>query len=103
MKKLFVGALICLSGVASHAHEAPLSAADKALLSQVTQDQYQALIYTVSECGFEPSARVAVTLLKSAALPAITAAVVRYNEPAPVLDTKACAAFGLHTTRTASK
>ncbi len=103
MKKLIFGALICLSGVASHANDSPLNGADRALLSSVSQAQYQALLYTVIECGFDSNPHVAVTLLKSPALPAITAAMARVNEPAPVLDPKACAGFGLPATSTARK
>jgi hypothetical protein len=61
------------------------------------------LIHAVSACGFVPSARVAVTLLKSAALPAITQAVAQGNDPAALLDRKTCLAFGLNTVRTASR
>ena len=103
MKKLILGALICLSGVASHANGSQLNVADQALLKNINQAQYQALLYTVIECGFESSPQVAVALLKSPALPAITAAMTRVNEPAPVLDQKACAGFGLPATRTARK
>lgn len=103
MKKLIVGALICLSGVASHANGNQLSGADQALLKNIKQAQYQALLYTVIECGFDSSPHVAVALLKSPALPAITAAMARVDEPAPVLDPKACAGFGLPAASTARK
>lgn len=103
MKKLILGALICLSGVASHAIGSQLSSADQALLKTINQAQYQALLYTVIECGFDSSPNVAVALLKSPALPAITAAMARVNEPAPVLDQKACAGFGLPATSSARK
>ncbi len=101
MKKLIFAALICLPGVAAHANGSQLSGADRALLRHISQAQYQALLYTVIECGFEPSPNVAAALLKSPALPAITTAMARVNEPAPVLDPKACASFGLPTTRAA--
>jgi hypothetical protein len=91
MKTLILGALISLSGMAAHASDAPLSAADKALLGSVTHGQYAALVYTVSGCGFEPTPATAVVLLKSAALPAITEAVARHTPPP--LDSKACAAL----------
>lgn len=103
MKKLILGALICLSGAASHANGNQLSTADQALLKTISQSQYQALLYTVIECGFESSPQVAVALLKSPALSAVTAAMARVNEPAPVLDEKACASFGLPSANTARK
>lgn len=103
MKKLSLGALICLTGMASHANANQLSAADQALLSNISQAQYQAVLYTVIECEFEPGPRVAVALLKSPALSPITAAMAQLNEPAPVLDQKACAAFGLPGISTARK
>jgi len=103
MKKLILGALICLSGVAAHANGPQLSSADQALLKGINQAQYQALLYTVIECGFDSSPSVAVALLKSPALPSITAAMARVDEPAPLLDQKACAGFGLPATATARK
>jgi len=93
MKKLILGALICLYGMASHANDAPMSAPDKALLSNISQAHYVAVIYTVNECGFQPGAAIAVTLLMSPALADITAALARPNGPAPALDSKACAAL----------
>ena len=89
MKTLILGALICLGSMTAQATDAPLSAADKALLGSVTPGQYAALVYTVSGCGLEPTPATAVGLLKSAALPAITEAVARHAPP--VLDSKACA------------
>ena len=85
--------MICLYGMASHANDAPMRAADKALLSNITQAQYVAVIYTMNDCGFRPTAAIAVTLLKSPALADITAALARPNGPAPALDSKACAAL----------
>lgn len=93
MKKLMIGALIGLSALASQANAAQMSSTDRALLASISQAQYQALIYTVTECRFEPSAKLAVALLKSPALPAIAAALEKHDEPAPVLDRAACAAF----------
>lgn len=106
MTKLLLGALICLSGVAAHANPSQLSIADRALLRHISQDQYQAVLYTMIECGFESSPGVAVALLKSPALPPITvamAAMSQLSDPAPLLDQKACAAFGLNRIRTAGR
>jgi hypothetical protein len=103
MKKLILGALICLSGVASHANGPQLSGADRALLSNITQAQYQAMLYATVECGFDTTPTVAVALLKSPALAPLAAAMARVNEPAPLLDEKACASFGLPATSTARK
>jgi len=93
MKKLMIGALMGLSGLACLANGTQMNSTDRDLLGTVSQAQYQALIYTVAECGFEPSAQLAVALLKSPALPAITAALAKQNEPAPVLDRVTCAAL----------
>jgi hypothetical protein len=90
MKKLI---LVALTGMASLANSTPLNTSDSALLAGINQAQYQALIYTANECRFEPGTTLAVTLLKSSAMPAITAAVSKYNTPAPVLDGAACAAL----------
>lgn len=93
MKKLMIGALIGLTGLASHANGAQMNSADRDLLSTISQAQYQALLYAVTECGFEPSTQLAVALLKSPALAPITAALAKHDEPAPVLDRAACAAL----------
>jgi hypothetical protein len=93
MKTSILGALICLTGLASSTHAAPLSAADQALLVKLSQAQYQALIYTANECGFTPSTELSATLLKSPGLQPIVDAMAQPNGPAPVLDAKACAAL----------
>ncbi|MBC7955885.1 MAG: hypothetical protein H7Y33_08460 [Cytophagales bacterium] len=93
MNKLILGALISLTGVVCVAHAAPTNTPDKSLLANISQAEYQALIYTASECGFEPSTKLAVTLLKSSAMPTITAAVAKHNEPAPALNGATCAAL----------
>ncbi|HET7793776.1 MAG TPA: hypothetical protein VFL64_10375 [Rhizobacter sp.] len=93
MKKLFSGALIALCAAATHAATPSLNAADQALLSKVTQVQYQALIYTTAECGFAPSMNLAVTLLKSPGFTPIVDALAKPVGPLPLLDEKACTAL----------
>ncbi|MGY4831639.1 hypothetical protein ACVNIS_23915 [Sphaerotilaceae bacterium SBD11-9] len=93
MKKLFTGALIALCTAATHAASPSLNAADQALLSKVTQVQYQALIYTTSECGFAPSMTLAVALLKSPGFTPIVDALAQPSGRLPLLDEKACTAL----------
>ncbi|HEX3142204.1 MAG TPA: hypothetical protein VHQ87_19250 [Rhizobacter sp.] len=93
MKKLMTGALIALCAAATHAAAPSLSAADQALLNKVSQAQYQALIYTASQCGFQPSTALSVTLLKSPGFTLVADTLARPEAPAPVLDEKACAAL----------
>jgi hypothetical protein len=94
MKRMILGATIALIALSSHAKSPEVSAADLARLKAVTQDEYVALIHTVNECRFEASPRTAAALLRSPAMPAITAAVARTDGPLPVLDAAACASLG---------
>jgi hypothetical protein len=90
MKTLILAAV---TSMALLANSTPLNKADSALLASIDQAQYQALIYTAHECRFEPGATLAVSLLKSPAMPAITATLSKPQEPTPVLTGAACAAL----------
>ncbi len=93
MNRLILGASIALIALSSHAKSTEVSAADQARLRALSQDEYLALIYTVNECRLTPSAHTAAALLKSPAMPGITAALARRDQPAPVLDQAACASL----------
>ena len=93
MKKLITGAFVAFTAVATHAAAPTLNAADQALLNKVSQAQYQALIFTASECGFEPSTRLSVILLKSPGFTPIVDTLAHPTAPFPVLDEKACLAL----------
>jgi len=97
MKKLLIpAALIALCTALQAAPQAgtqALSAADQALLKQVTPAQHQALIYIASECGFEPSPKLATVLLKTAAFKLVADAMANPDLTPPELDAKRCAAF----------